>query len=585
VRPGWEHRAARGYPPALGALPLRHGAPVYLGGKAMKKDLKTLASLVAYLHLLAGCQAQAQGSAAAPAAPAAAQSAAPIPASISTPDSADSRLGKLEFKDGAPSEATLAKVYDNLDFTHAFEAFVNTLQGLNSVAIHRGFLAAGLNDNEIGIFSELMDARSLFLTANADTVYFLGIMDLTNGPMVLETPPRALGTLDDFWWRWIIDFGAPGPDRGEGGKYLVLPPDYDGPLPEGGFFVARSRTTRVLILGRSFMENSDPKPTVELIKKATKIYPYEAGGEGTSVAEFLTGKSKLAKIAAPPPTVFRELSGVVMNTIPPNDWSAWQMLDEIVQQEPATALDPELMGALAAIGIVKGKPFEPDARMKKILEDALVVANATARSLFVHPRDPSWYYYPDSGWMNFLFVSGSEFETPIPMVTKEGVKPFPNTGYRQLDARTAFFYGVTGITPAMAMRLPGIGSQYLFAFVDADKHYFDGGKTYKVTLPKGIPEANFWSITLYDNQTRSMLDTPQRYPRAGSQSFPSPAAEADADGSTTVWIGPTQPEGVKRGNWIQSTPGRGWFTLLRLYSPLEPFFDKSWRPSEFVLVK
>ena len=137
-----------------------------------------------------------------------------------------------------------------------------------------------------------------------------------------------------------------------------------------------------------------------------------------------------------------------------------------------------------------------------------------------------WYYYPGSAWMNFLFVSGYEFETPIPMITREGVKPFPPTGYRTLDARTAFFYGVTGITPAMAMRLPGIGSQYLFAMLDANKKYFDGAKTYKVTLPKGIPEANFWSFTLYDNQTRSMLDTPQRYPRAGSQSYPSPAAEA-----------------------------------------------------------
>jgi hypothetical protein len=208
------------------------------------------------------------------------------------------------------------------------------------------------------------------------------------------------------------------------------------------------------------------------------------------------------------------------------------------------------------------------------------LANATARTLFMNPRDPEWFYYPGSAWMNFLFISGSEFETPIPMVTKEGVKPFPPTGYRTLDARTSFFYGVTGITPAMAMRLPGIGSQYLFALVDADKNYFDGAKTYKVTLPKGIPEANFWSFTLYDNQTRSMLDTPQRYPRAGSQSYPSPAAEADADGSTTIYFSPNQPEGVKRGNWIQTMPGKGWFLILRLYSPLEPFFDKSWRPSE-----
>ena len=188
---------------------------------------------------------------------------------------------------------------------------------------------------------------------------------------------------------------------------------------------------------------------------------------GTSIAEFLTGKSRLDRITPPPPLVFHEGSGKVMNTIPPNDFSFFEMLNDVVQREPATALDTELMGPLAAIGIVKGKPFAPDARMKKILTEALALANATSRSLFMNPRDPSWYYYPGSAWMNFLFVSGSEFETPIPMVTREGVKPFPPTGYRTLDARTAFFYGVTGITPAMAMRLPGIGSQYLFALVDA----------------------------------------------------------------------------------------------------------------------
>jgi hypothetical protein len=243
------------------------------------------------------------------------------------------------------------------------------------------------------------------------------------------------------------------------------------------------------------------------------------------------------------------------------------------------------MGPLASIGIVKGKPFAPDARMKAIMAKALATANATARTLFMSPRDPSWFYYPNSSWFNFLFETGYQFETPIPMITREGVKPFPPTGYRTMDARTNFFYGVTGITPAMAMRLPGAGSQYLLATLDAGKNHFDGAKTYKVTLPKGIPEANFWSFTVYDNMTRSMLDTPQRYPRAGSQSYPSPAAEPNGDGSTTVYFSPEQPAGVKRGNWIQTVPGKGWFTILRLYSPLEPFFTKEWRPSEIELVK
>jgi hypothetical protein len=243
------------------------------------------------------------------------------------------------------------------------------------------------------------------------------------------------------------------------------------------------------------------------------------------------------------------------------------------------------MGSVAAIGIVKGKPFAPDARMKKILNEAAAVGNAATRTIFMNPRDPSWFYYPGSSWSNLLFQTGYEFETPIPQITPDGAKPYPVTGYRTLDARTWFFYGITGITPAMAMRLTGIGSQYLLNTVDADKNYFDGAKTYKATLPKDIPETNFWSFTVYDNQTRSMLDTPQRFPRAGSQSFPSPAAEANADGTTTIYFGPTQPAGVKRGNWIQTDPKKGWFTILRLYSPAEPFFTKAWRPSEVELVK
>jgi hypothetical protein len=509
----------------------------------------------------------------------------PIPPSNNTPDKVESRLGPLEFKDGAPNAATAAKLYDHVDFTHAYNAFVDTMQGVSIAAIRKGMASIGVKDNEVLVFSDLMDAKSLFLTANADTIYVFGGLDLSKGPMVLETPPKALGTMDDQWFRWVIDLGLPGPDRGEGGKYLILPPGYDGPLPEGGYFIARARTNYVLWFTRSFLENNDPKPVAEAIKKYTKVYPYEAGGVGTSIAQFLAGDARLGRITPPPPTVFHEGSGKVMNTIPPGDYSYFEVLNEIVQQEPATSLNAEQMGSIAAIGIVKGKPFAPDARMKKILNDAATAGNAATRAIFMSPRDPSWFYYPGSSWSNLLFQTGYEFETPIPQITPEGVKPYPPTGYRTLDARTWFFYGITGITPAMAMRLTGIGSQYLLNTLDSDKNYFDGAKTYKVTLPKDIPETNFWSFTLYDNQTRSMLDTPQRFPRAGSQSFPSPAAKASADGTTTVYFGPTQPAGVERGNWIQTDPKKGFFTILRLYSPAEPFFTKAWRPSEVELVR
>jgi hypothetical protein len=185
-----------------------------------------------------------------------------------------------------------------------------------------------------------------------------------------------------------------------------------------------------------------------------------------------------------------------------------------------------------------------------------------------------------------LFEGGYEFLNPPPQIMKNGkVKASPNKGARRLHSRTSMFYTATGITPAMCMLLEGVGSQYLIANVDKQGVPFDGSKTYRVVLPKDIPAARFWSFTVYDNQSRSMLQTPQRFPRAGSQSYPSPAAAPKADGSTTIYFSPKQPAGIADGNWIQTDPKRGWFTILRLYSPLQSFFDKSWRPGEIELVK
>jgi len=516
------------------------------------------------------------------------QKTSATPPFLLTPDRVETRIGPLEFKDGAPSVETAEKVRDALDFTRALNVYNNSFRAASAYAIRKGFQSVGAMDNTVLIFSRLMDANSLFLTANADTIYFVGILDLSKGPMVVEQPPKSLGTINDMWFSWIIDIGFPGPDRGEGGRYLLVPPGYDGPLPEGGFYVAHSRTTRVLYAARAFLVKDDPKPTVDLIRKTMKIYPYTPGGVGTSIATALEGKVRLGRNPPIPATKFVEGSGKSFNTIPPSDYTFFEMINEAVQQEPATSYDVELSGQLAAIGIVKGKPFKPDARMKKILTDAAAVGNAAGRvlnwrSAVLHP---DWAYYPGSKWISMLWEGGAFFETPPPLFTREGIfKPLPPTGARTLDSRTAFYYAYTLDSPGMIMRIPGVGSQYLMGFLDADGNPFDGAKTYKVTLPKGIPARAFWSFTLYDNQTRSMLQTPQRYPRAGSQKYPSPAAEANPDGSMTLYFGPKQPNSVKRGNWIQTTSGKGWFTILRLYSPLEPFFTKTWRPSEIEPVR
>ena len=506
--------------------------------------------------------------------------------SISTPATLDTSLGALEFTDGLPSPETVGRIYDNLDLMRGVDVFLNAYQGASTTAINQGMIGAGVPNNAVVVYPELMDAKSVFLTANADTVYFFSLIDLTKGAMVVETPPQSLGIFDDMWFRWIIDFGSSGPDRGAGGKFLLLPPGYDGALPDSGFHVGQSGTTRVLMLGRQLLDNDDPAPAVARIKQATKIYPYTPGGYGTSVATILEGTVPLAQSPEPPLTQFVEARSFVVNTVPASDFTYFEQINDLVQQEPAEALDPELMGQMAAIGIVKGKPFAPDERMRKILTDAAAIGAATARTVTFHPRAAEGFaLYPDSAWFNPLWVGGYTFETPPPLVTPRGIEPLPSTGARTLNARTAFFYPATGVTPSMIMRLTNLGSQYLFAASDANGDYFDGGKTYKVTLPPNIPEHKFWSLTVYDNQTRSMLDTPQRFPRAGSQAYPTPAAEADDDGATTVYFGPELPAGVNAGNWIQTMPGKGWFVILRLYSPLEPFFDKSWRPSEIEALK
>jgi hypothetical protein len=398
---------------------------------------------------------------------AAAQTGPAIPPILVTPDKVETRIGTLEFKDGAPSADTTAKVYDTLDFTRGLDAFLNSYGGASAYAIRKGFTSVGATDNSVLIYSDLMDAKSLFLTANADTVYYMSIIDLTKGPMVIEQPP---GTINDMWFQWVVDIGFPGPDRGEGGKYLVLPPDYDGPLPNGGFFVAHSKTNRVIYAARAFLTNDDPKPTVELIKKAMKIYPYTPGAFGTSIATALEDKVRLEATPPVPETKFVEGSGKVFNTIPPSDYSFFEMINANIQDEPAASYNPELAGQLAAIGIVKGKPFDPDARMRKILTDAAAVGNAAGRVLNWRPSETlGWTYYPGSSWANMLWQGGANFETPPPMITKEGLfKPLPPTGARTLDSKTAFYYGYTLDSPGMIMRLPRVGSQYLMGFLDGN---------------------------------------------------------------------------------------------------------------------
>ncbi len=470
-----------------------------------------------------------------------------VPNSVLTPDLVETEsIGTLEFFDGMPAPETVSKVYDFVDLARGVDAFLNGIPATSIYAALRGCEQAGMRPNEIGIFEQLMDANSLWLTPNSTTVYIVSHVDLSDGPIVAEIPPGVLGLLDDAFFRYVVDFGAAGPDKGKGGKYLILPPGYEGDVPEG-YFVAKSKTYHNWYLVRAFVKNGDLKAATDGVKAGARLY-------------------RLSQAKNPPKQVFHNLSGVQYNTIHANTFEFYEELNEVIQREPADAFEPELLGIFAAIGIKKGKPFEPDRRMKRILGEAAAIANATSRALSFSPRSESVYFYEDRKWTS-PFAGGS-YE-------------FLNKGERVLDDRVYFHYIATGITPAMVKSGVGKGSAYAHTAKDAEGNYLDGGKTYKIDLPGPVPAKDFWSFMVYSGQHRSMLETNQR--TAGLDSL-SESIVANDDGSYTVWFGPESPEGHE-GNWVQTLPDKSWHSLFRLYGPLEPWFDKTWKPGDFELIE
>ena len=467
-----------------------------------------------------------------------------IPDSIRTPDIVETRLGTLEFFDGYPSVETVDAVYDNLDFQRGVRVFLDALPIASLYAMREGFREAGMVDGTVGIFEELMDSKTLFLTPNTESIYAGTWLDLRDGPVVVESPPNTLGFVDDFFFKYVTDLGNVGPDRGQGGKYLFLPPGYEGEVPDG-YYTFKSQTYGNWLLWRGFQVDGDPAPAVATMKANTRVYP-------------------LADRDKPPEQKFVNVSGQHFNTIHANDFSYFEEVAQIIHEEPTASVDPELLGLLASIGIEKGKPFAPDARMKAILTDAAAVGNATARATIFASRNPETFLFENSAWITG-FVGGSH--------------EFQIDGVRLLDGRTLFFYYATGITPAMSLKMVGAGSQYAGAFVDSNGDGFDGGRTYRLRLPPDAPAQDFWSVVLYDNQTRSMLQTDQQFPSLNSQR----GVEQNADGSTDIYFGPRAPAG-KDSNWIQTAPGKGWSVVLRLYGPLESWFDKSWQPGEVELM-
>ncbi|WP_228489072.1 DUF1214 domain-containing protein [Raineyella fluvialis] len=262
---------------------------------------------------------------------------------------------------------------------------------------------------------------------------------------------------------------------------------------------------------------------------------------------------------------FVNISGEACSFIHPTDVSFYDALAEVVHEEPLDAIDPEIRGLLAAIGIRKDRPFAPDERMQRILAEAASVGNATARTLAFSTRNREGYYYPDSAWQ----------------IGWLGDYQFSPGGVLDVDARTYIFYVGWGTSPAMTIKMVGLGSQYAWTCRDSTGRYLDGGNAYRLHLPADVPAKDFWSAIVYDPQTRSMLQTDQRFPSLSSQK---PDLAVNADGSVDLWFGPEAPAG-REANWVQTIPGKGWWMILRLYGPLESWFDKTWRPGEIELME
>jgi hypothetical protein len=355
-----------------------------------------------------------------------------------------------------------------------------------------------------------------------------------DGPTVVEVPGNSLCVVNDMWQRYVTDMGIAGPDKGEGGKYLFLPPGYEGDVPDG-YFVVRPATYGSWVLLRAL------GGTESLL--TARVYPLSAAADR-------------------PEQRFVNWAESDFNTIHPNDFSFFEEIDTIVKSEAPGSLDPERAGQLAALGIVPGEPFQSDDRIRSILGTAARIASGIVRTLAFKPRDPGFYYYPDSSW-----------KTPFPTRSYEFLTP---EGARLLDSRAVFYYFATASSPAMVTAAVGAGSQYAYTAEDSTGEWLDGGRSYTLTLPSGIPAKNFWAVNVYDPQTRSLLRTDHPYPSVNSLSE---GVRAGSNGDTVIHFGPTAPEG-KEANWAQTVPGKGWWAMLRLYGPLESWFDQSWRPGE-----
>ena len=466
------------------------------------------------------------------------------------PDKMKTRFGKLEFPGGYPTEETVQKVYDELDLQRATQLYLDMYPALSSHGIMKGWVRdLDMRDSaDILVTANRLDSTPLILTGNTESLYSFLVLDLkASGPMVVEVPPGVMGPIDDHNFLFVADVGPTGQDKGKGGKYLILPPGYEGDVPKG-YFVVRSKT---------YMNFSFLRANAEVV------------GSGEKALKFYRENAKVYPLKDGPrePRV-KNITGVPFDSLVPENASAFKWMHEIISYEPAEAFGKELLGKLASLGIEKGKAFKPDARMQQIFAKAAEEGIAMSRVIAFDSRDENAKVYPSRQWESPYITNNSTFY---------------QNDYINLGARTAFHFTADGITPAMAAQMPeGKGSRYQTTYKDSEGRPLDGNKTYKLNVLPKVPVALFWAVTVYDPWTRSEIQS-QPYPSISSQQETPPVT--NADGSIDIYFSTEKSKGVSDSNWVKTLPDQGFFVYIRYYGPLKAFNEKTWIPNDVELVK
>src|SRR3954469_8253526 len=445
------------------------------------------------------------------------------------------RLGQVELDGELPRREALGTIFDELEYQMACQVY---LWALPLVAfaqwqhVHRDVF--GATESDLVAYLSYRDRLGI-ITANATTPYIMSLTDLgETGPLMIEMPPGpTAGGVADFWQRECGVLGEMGPDAGQGGTYLVLPPGE--PLPEGaeGLHVLQC-TGRNLFFGFRALD-PDPQRSQALVD-AVRVHPFKLRHD-------------------PPPTRVISPDGRAWSGDQPRGLAYFERLHEIYQREVVDERDRFYLAMLRQLGIEPGRPFAPDDRMREILTDAAAGGELMAQANTFAKRFHGSRYWPDRQW-----------DTAIVLDNPAQRGAF----YDELLERASWFYEAVTFSAAMKSQTPGAGQAYLGAYTDGDGAWLDGARTYRLHVPPDPPAKLVWSATVYDVSTRCLIDNQQQRGDRGSRD--SDVMRND-DGSVDLYFGPNAPDG-RESNWVQTIPGRHWFSYFRLYGPLETYFDR-----------